>query len=94
MPGQDRRRLGGDDVVPAVSGKQCGQRREPQPIRPPIPNLTGDLAAEDGVLVPEHEQFGILRGVTTQQHRRNGQQSPGQVVQQRHDHYAKISTAA
>jgi hypothetical protein len=29
-----------------------------------IPDLTGDLTAEDGVLVPEHEQFGILGGVT------------------------------
>jgi hypothetical protein len=41
-------------------------------IRWLVSDLTGDLAAEDGVLVPEHEQFGILGGVMAQQHRRDG----------------------
>jgi hypothetical protein len=30
--------------------------------------LTGDLALKDGVLVPEHGQFGVFGGVTVQQH--------------------------
>jgi hypothetical protein len=44
--------------------------------------LIGDLAAEDGVLVPEHEQFCVLGDVTTQQHCGDGQESSGQLVQQ------------
>lgn len=57
-----------------------------------VADLPGDLAAEDGVLVPEHEQFGILGGVMSEQHRRGRQQSTGQLVQQRHDHRIMIST--
>jgi hypothetical protein len=44
--------------------------------------------------VPEHEEFGVLTGVMVQQHRGDGQQSSGQLVQQRHDHWAMISTLA
>jgi hypothetical protein len=29
-----------------------------------VPDLTGDLAPQDSVLVPEHEQFGVFRRVT------------------------------
>ncbi|WP_185845958.1 hypothetical protein [Kibdelosporangium aridum] len=77
--------------MPAASGQQRGQCGEPEPIRRLVPDLTGDLAAQDGVLVPEHKQFGVLGGVTAQQHHRNTQQSSGQLVQQRHDHQTMIS---
>jgi hypothetical protein len=59
----------------------CG---EPETICRLVPDLAGDLAAEDGVLVLEHEQFGVLGGVAVQQHRGDGQQSSSQLIQQRH----------
>jgi hypothetical protein len=42
---------------------------------PPDPDLAWDLAPENGVLMPEHEQFCVLGDVTAQQYRRDGQQS-------------------
>jgi hypothetical protein len=94
VPGQDRRGSDQEDRVPAAPGEQRGQRGEPEPIRWAVPDLAGDLAPEDGVLVPEHEQLRVLGDVTAQQHRRNGQQSPGQLVQQRHDHQIVIPMAS
>jgi hypothetical protein len=82
MPGQDRRGLNREDVAPAAAGEQRGQRGEPETISRLVPDLTGDLAPQYGVLVPEHEQFGVFGGVTVQQHRGDGQQSSGQVIQQ------------
>lgn len=48
--------------------------------------VAGRLPAQDGVPVQQHEQLGVLRGVTAQQHRRDGQQPPGRPVRQGHDH--------
>ncbi|WP_268811629.1 hypothetical protein [Kibdelosporangium aridum] len=42
--------------------------------------MAGDLAAENGVLVPEREKFGVLGGVTAEQQRRDGQELAGQLV--------------
>jgi len=81
MPGQDRRGLDGEDLVPSAPGQQRGQCGEPKTICWLVVDVTGDLAVEGGVLVPEHEQFGVLGGVTARQHRRNGQESSGQSVQ-------------
>ncbi|MGW3472298.1 hypothetical protein ACWDKQ_28390 [Saccharopolyspora sp. NPDC000995] len=53
----------------ATAAKRC----EPKAVRRLVPDLPGDLAAKDGVLVPEHEQFGVLGGVTVQQHCGDGQ---------------------
>jgi hypothetical protein len=69
VPGEDRCGLGREDLVSAVSGELRGQCGEPETICRLVPDLVGDLAAEDGVLVPEHERFGVLGGVTVQQHR-------------------------
>jgi hypothetical protein len=77
--------------VERASGEQRGQCGEPETIRRLVPDLTGDLPMEDCVLVPEHKQFGVLGDITAQQHRRNTQQSSGQLVQQRHDHGTMIS---
>ncbi|WP_331449484.1 hypothetical protein [Streptomyces prasinus] len=51
----------------------------------------GRLAAQDGVLVPWHEQFRILGGVAARQHRRDGRQPPGHLGQQGHGHADMLS---
>jgi hypothetical protein len=67
VPGSD-----GEDLVSVASGEQGGQGGEPETICRLIPEVAGDLAAEDGVLVPEYEQFGVFGGVAVQENRRNG----------------------
>ena len=68
--------------MPAASGEQCGQGGEPETIYWLVADGAGDLAAEDGVLVPKHEQFSVLGRVMAQQHCGDRQQSSGQSVQQ------------
>jgi hypothetical protein len=80
MPGQDRRGLDGENLVPAPSGQQRGQGGEPEAVRWLIPDSAAELATEDDVLVSEHEQFSVLTGVMAQQHSGDGQQAAGQLV--------------
>ncbi len=51
-----------------------------------IADRSGQLAAQDRVLVPQHQQFRVLRRPATHEHRRNSEQLPGHLVQQAHDH--------
>ncbi|WP_394378394.1 hypothetical protein [Saccharopolyspora spinosa] len=44
--------------------------------------------------MPQDEQLGILGRITTQEHGRDGQQLPGHLVQQRHDHSGMIPVNA
>jgi hypothetical protein len=40
----------------------------------------------------QHEQLGVLHHLAAQQHRRHGQQLPGDLVQQGHDHPDMLSS--
>ncbi|MFB6957623.1 hypothetical protein ACFCYB_11350 [Streptomyces sp. NPDC056309] len=56
-----------------------------EPVRGLVADWALQLLAQHSVLVPQHEQLGVLGGVAAQQHRRSGQQLPGHLVQQRND---------
>ena len=62
MPGQQRRWRHGEDFGPAAVGDEPGQRGEPYPVGRPV-TYPADLAAQHRVLVPEYQQFSILRQV-------------------------------
>ncbi|WP_164836078.1 hypothetical protein [Actinacidiphila soli] len=57
-----------------------------QPVRRLLANRAYELAAQHHVLVPQNEQFGVLRESVAHQHSGEGQKPPGHLVQQRHDH--------
>jgi hypothetical protein len=62
VPGQQRRGRHGKNVGPAPAGEEPCQRGEPHPVGRLVPH-PADVAAQDGVLVPEHEQLSVLRQV-------------------------------
>jgi hypothetical protein len=86
MPGKQG--AGGDreDLTPVAPGNQPGQGCEPEPVGGLIADRSGQLAAQDRVLVPQHQQFRLLRRLATQEHRWNSQQLPSHLVEQGHDH--------
>jgi len=74
VPGQQRRRSHREHLSPAMPGDQPGQCREPQPVARLVAD-PADLAAQHRVLVPEHQQFGVLGHLTPGQHRHRGEQA-------------------
>ncbi len=67
MPGQERRRRHGEDAGPAPAGEEPCQRGEPHPAGRLVPHPAG-VPAQHRVLVPEHQQLGILRPVPAERH--------------------------
>ena len=65
VPGQQRRGRNREDFGPAPAGDEPCQRCEPHPVCWLVPYPAG-VAAQDRVLVPEHQQFSILRQVLTE----------------------------
>jgi hypothetical protein len=61
-PGQQRRWRHGEDFGPAPAGQEPGQRGEPCPVGRLVAHPAG-VAAQHRVLVPEYQQFSILRQV-------------------------------
>jgi len=59
VPGQQRCWRHGEDLGPAPAGYQLCQRGEPYPVGRLVPDPSG-LPAQDGVLVPERQQFSVL----------------------------------
>ncbi len=55
----------GKDFGPAAAGEEPCQRSEPHPVGRLVPYPAG-VAAQHRVLVPEHQQFSILRQVLTE----------------------------
>ena len=55
----------GDDIGPAPAGYEPCQRGEPHPVGRLVPH-PASMAAQHCVLVPEHQQFSILRQVLTE----------------------------
>jgi hypothetical protein len=64
MPGQQRRGCDGEDIGLAPAGYESCQRGEPHPIGRLVSH-PASVAAQYRVLVPEHQQFSILRQVRT-----------------------------
>ncbi len=62
VPGEERRGRHGEDFGPAPARYEPGQRGEPYPVGRVVTH-PADLAAQHRVLVPENQQFGILRQV-------------------------------
>ena len=62
VPGQQRRGRDGEDLGPAPAGYEPCQRGEPGPVGWLVPH-PADVAAQHRVLVPEYQQFSILRQV-------------------------------
>ena len=62
MPGEERRRCHREDFGPAVTRYEPGQPGEPDPVGRLVAYPAG-VAAQHRVLVPEYQQFGILRQV-------------------------------
>jgi hypothetical protein len=67
VPGEQRRRGDREDLAPPAPGDQAGQCCEPQPVGRLVAD-PADLAAQDRVLVPEHQEFGVLGRRTPGQH--------------------------
>jgi hypothetical protein len=68
VPGEQRRRRHREHLRPPPPRDQLRQRSEPQPVARLVADPAG-LAAQHRVLVPEHQQFGVLGHLTPGQHR-------------------------
>ena len=93
VPGEQRGWGDREGVAPSASRYEARQCGEPEAIGCFGADGAGEVAAQDRVLVPRHEQFGVFGTVAAQQHCRDGQQPSRQLVQQRHDHQVMISEA-
>ena len=67
VPGEQRRRGHREDLAPPAAGDQPGQCCEPQPVGWLVAD-PADLAAQHRVLVPEHQELGVLGRLTPGQH--------------------------
>ena len=57
-----------EDLAPARTMYQPGQRGEPEPVCGLVADRAGQLPAKHGVLVPQHEEFCVLRCLAAEQH--------------------------
>ena len=90
MPAQDRGRGDREDLRPPAPAHQPGQRRKPQPAGVIPLQPTGQLAAQDLVLMAQYQQLGILGQVGPDQHCQQAEQAPHQAVDERQQHPAMI----
>ena len=65
VPGQQRRGRDRKDLTPASARYEPCQRGEPHPVGRLVP-YPASVAAQHRVLVPEYQQFSILRQVLTE----------------------------
>ena len=65
VPGQQRRWRHGEDFGPAPARYKPRQRGEPGPVGGSVPHPAG-VSPQHRVLVPEHQQFSILRQVAAE----------------------------
>ena len=89
VPGEQRRRGHREHLAPSAPGDQPGQGRKPQPVARLVADPP-DLTAQHRVLMPEHEEFGILGHLTPGQHHQAAQQTPREQVGDGEDHSAMI----
>ena len=79
VPGEQRRRGHREHLAPSAPGDQPGQGREPQPVARLVADPP-DLTAQHRVLMPEHEEFGVLGHLTPGQHHQTAQQTAHEQV--------------
>jgi hypothetical protein len=91
VPGEQRRRGHREHLGPPAPGDQPGQCRKPQPVGRLVADPAG-LAAQHRVLVPEHQELGVLGHLTPGQHHQTAEQTANEQVDDREDHSAMIST--
>ena len=89
VPGEQRRRGHREHLAPPPPGDQPRQCCEPQPVARLVAD-PADLAAQHRVLVPEHQELGILGYLTPGQHHQAAEQTAHKQVDDREDHSAMI----
>ena len=89
VPGEQRRGGHREDLTPPVPGDQLGQCREPQPVARLVAD-PADLAAQHLVLVPQHQELGILGRLTPGPHHQAAQQTAHNQVDGREVHSGMI----
>ena len=60
VPGEERAGGDGEDRGPSVAGDQRGEGCQPESVGLFVADRAFELAAQDGVLVPRDQQFGVL----------------------------------
>jgi hypothetical protein len=90
VPAQKRGRSDGEDLRPPAAAHQPRQRRKPDPVGVAPPQPAGQLTAQHLVLMPQHQQLGILGQVRPDQHRQQAEQVPHQAIDERQQHPAMV----
>ena len=91
VPGEQRCRGHREHLAPPAAGDQAGQCCEPQPVARLVAD-PADLAAKHRVLVPEHQELGVLGHLTPGQHHLAAEPTANELVAHRDDHSAMIPT--
>ena len=89
VPGEQRRRGHGEHLAPPAAGNQSRQCCQPQPVTRLVAN-PADLAAKHRVLVPEHQELGVLGHLMPDHHHQAAEQTTNEQVDDRNDHSAMI----
>ena len=89
MPGEQRRRGHREHLTPPAAGNQPRQYCQPQPVARLVAD-PADLAAKHRVLVPEHQELGVLGHLMPGQHHQAAEQTTNEQVNDRNDHSAMI----
>ena len=89
VPREQRRRCHHEHLAPPAPGDQSRQRRQPQPVGWAVTD-SADLAAQHGVLVPQHQKLCVLGRLPPGQHRQAAQQAAYEQAGDRNDHSAMI----
>jgi hypothetical protein len=82
VPGQQRRRGHREHPAPLAAGNQSRQCRQPQPVTRLVTD-PANLAAQDRVLVPEHQELDILGRLVPGQHRQAAVQAAYKLAEDR-----------
>jgi len=77
MPGEQRRWCHREHLAPAAARNHSRQYREPQPIARLVAD-PADLTAKDHVLVPQHQELGVLGHSVPRQHHQTAEQTTNQ----------------
>jgi hypothetical protein len=78
-----------EHLTPPAAGNQSRQYCQPQPVARLVAD-PADLAAKHRVLVPEHQELGVLGHLVPGQHHQAAEQTTNEQVNDRNDHSAMI----
>jgi len=76
---------GHDPVPPEVCGQQPRERGDHGAVGPAW-RWAGDLAAQDGDLVPQHQDFRILHGIASHEQRQPAKQPDHEQADEANEH--------